>query len=64
MDECQQAFEAIKTHLAELPLLTKPIAGETRYLYIVVGDNSISLVLIKEEGKAQKPFYFVNKVLQ
>lgn len=47
-EECQQSFEAIKTHIAELPLLTKPIAGETLYLYIVVGENFISLVLIKE----------------
>lgn len=43
LEECQTAFEAIKIHLAELPLLTKPVARET---------------------PANKPVYFVSKVLQ
>lgn len=35
-EECQQAFERIKFHLAELPLLTKPLVGETLYLLIAI----------------------------
>lgn len=50
--------------MAELHLLTKPIERETLYLYIDVGENSISSLLIKEESSIQKPVYFVSKVLQ
>ncbi|KAL0411327.1 UNVERIFIED_CONTAM: hypothetical protein Slati_3722400 [Sesamum latifolium] len=32
--ECQQAFDDLKTYLAKLPLLVKPIPGDTLYLYI------------------------------
>lgn len=34
------------------------------YLYIAVGDHSINSVLVNEEGIAQRPVYFVSKVLQ
>lgn len=37
---------------------------ETLYLYIVVKENSISSMLIKEESMVQKPVYFVSKVMQ
>lgn len=63
-EECQQAFEVIKADLAQLPLLTKPIAGKTLYLYIVVGEHSIRSMLIKQESSIEKPVYFVSKVLQ
>ncbi|KAL0448807.1 UNVERIFIED_CONTAM: hypothetical protein Slati_1437100 [Sesamum latifolium] len=32
--ECQQAFEDLKTYLMKLPLLVKPVPGDTLYLYI------------------------------
>lgn len=51
MEECQQAFEGIKSHLAELPLLMKLVAEVALYLYITVGDDII-----------QKPVYFVSIV--
>lgn len=63
-EECQKAFEQLKDHLAQLPLLVKPIPGETLILYFGVGENFISSVLIKEEDGIQKPVYFVSKVLQ
>lgn len=63
-NEYQQAFEGIKSHLAELPLLTKLVIREALYLYIIVGEHSISSVLVKKEGIAQIPVYFVSKVLQ
>lgn len=32
--ECQVAFEELKRHLAELPLLVNPTVGEVLFLYI------------------------------
>lgn len=50
--------------MAELPHLTKSVIKEALYLYITVGEYSISSVLVKKEGIAQIPVYFVSKVLQ
>ncbi|KAL0440091.1 UNVERIFIED_CONTAM: Retrovirus-related Pol polyprotein from transposon.6 [Sesamum latifolium] len=62
-EECQQAFLDLKEDLARLPLLTKPVPGETLYLYLAAGPQAVSSVLIKEEEGLQKPIYYVSKVL-
>ncbi|XP_057808536.1 uncharacterized protein LOC131023016 [Salvia miltiorrhiza] len=62
--ECRTAFDDLKAYLAELPTLTKPIPDEVLYLYIAVGEESISSVLIREEGNHQRPIYFVSRVIQ
>ena len=62
--ECEVAFQELKTSLAYPPILTKPMAGDTLILYLAVADEAVSGVLIREEGKDQFPIYFVSKVLQ
>ncbi|XP_057790458.1 uncharacterized protein LOC131007565 [Salvia miltiorrhiza] len=62
--EYRLAFDDLKAYLAELPTLTKSILGEVLYLYIAVGEESVSSVLIREEGSHQKPIYFVSRVIQ
>ncbi|XP_057775305.1 uncharacterized protein LOC130994277 [Salvia miltiorrhiza] len=62
--ECQRAFEDLKAYLTKLPVLTKPSSGEPLYLYISVGIESLSSVLVREENRQQKPIYFVSKVIQ
>ena len=44
-DECQKAFEDLKTFLSSPPVLAAPVAGEDLYLYLAVSDNFVSLVL-------------------
>lgn len=63
-EECQRAFDDLKKHLATLPLLTKPFPKEALYLYFIVEEESISSVLIREEGFAQKPIYYTSKMIQ
>ncbi|XP_061373314.1 uncharacterized protein LOC133315664, partial [Gastrolobium bilobum] len=47
------------------PVLTKPDIGEILYLYLSVGVEAISAALVREpNGEAQKPVYFISKVLQ
>ncbi|KAL0410834.1 UNVERIFIED_CONTAM: hypothetical protein Slati_3673100 [Sesamum latifolium] len=48
-EECQQAFEDLKAYLAKLPLLVKPIPGDTLYLYISSTSQAVSSVLVREE---------------
>ncbi|XP_057808674.1 uncharacterized protein LOC131023143 [Salvia miltiorrhiza] len=62
--ECQRAFEDLKAYLTKLPVLTKPSSGEPLYLYISVGIESLSSVLVREENRQQKPIYFVTKIIQ
>ncbi|GKV41017.1 hypothetical protein SLEP1_g48598 [Rubroshorea leprosula] len=63
-DECQQAFDELKQYLASAPLLSKPVEGESLYLYIGVTREAVSSVLLREENKNQKPICYVSKVLQ
>ena len=63
-DECQQAFEDLKAYLASTPLLSSSKPGEELYLYLAVSTHTISLTLIREEGKVQKPVYYTNKALR
>ncbi|KAL0434414.1 UNVERIFIED_CONTAM: hypothetical protein Slati_2775700 [Sesamum latifolium] len=61
---CQQVFEELKSYLAKLPLLVKPCHRDTLYLYLSTTPQTISFVLIREEGGKQMPIYYVRKVLK
>ncbi|XP_063947569.1 uncharacterized protein LOC108203383 [Daucus carota subsp. sativus] len=54
-EESQVAFEELKKYMAEPPLLSKPIDGETLYVYLAVSEQALSAVLVREELKVQKP---------
>ncbi|XP_061349021.1 uncharacterized protein LOC133294385 [Gastrolobium bilobum] len=62
--ECQTAFEKVKKCLATPPVLSKPEPGDTLILYLAVGEEAISVVLIKETNKGQEPIYFISIALQ
>ena len=63
-DECQQAFEDLKTYLASTPLLSPSKLGEELYLHLVVSSHTVISALIKKEGKVQKPIYYTSKALR
>lgn len=62
-DKCEGAFTKLKEYLSNPSLLSKPIDGEDLYLYMVVSDCAISLTLIQEKSREQKPTYYVPKTL-
>ena len=47
-DECEAAFQSLKTTLTEPPILTRPDKGEPLFLYLAVGDRAVSAVLVRE----------------
>ncbi|XP_063939813.1 uncharacterized protein LOC135148496 [Daucus carota subsp. sativus] len=57
--ESQEAFEQLKKYMAEPPLLSKPVDGETLYVYLAVSEKALSAVLVREDRKIQKPVYYV-----
>ena len=63
-NECQQAFEDLRTYLTTTPLLNPSKLGEELYLYLAVSLHVVSLALAREEGKAQKPVYYTSKAFR
>ncbi|GKV26048.1 hypothetical protein SLEP1_g35410 [Rubroshorea leprosula] len=61
--ECQDAFDELKSYLSSPPLLTKAEDGEILYLYLDISNEAINSVLAREEGKQQKPVYYISSVL-
>ena len=63
-DECQKAFQDLKTYLTTAPLLSPFVPGEKLYLYLAVSLHAVSLALIREEGRVQKPVYYTSRALR
>ena len=62
--ECQKAFDELKANITKLPTLTYLGQGETLFVYLAVGEEAVSAVLVREEDKIQKPVYYVNRAVQ
>ena len=45
IDKYEQVFQALKQHLGQLPLLSKPIEGQKLYLYLAVSKEVVSTTL-------------------
>ena len=58
-DECQKAFQVLKIYLTMASLLSPSVLGEELYLYLVVIPHVVSSALIREEGRVQKPVYYI-----
>ncbi|KAK0599856.1 hypothetical protein LWI29_009234 [Acer saccharum] len=61
--ECETAFQKLKEYLGRAPILSKPVAGETLYLYLSVTEVTTSSVLIRLEEGVQRPVYYTSKAL-
>ena len=64
MDECQKAFQDLKTYLTTAPLLNLSIPSEELYLYLAVSPHVVNSMLIRDEGKIHKPVYFTSRALR
>ena len=50
-DKYEQVFRLLKKYLSKPQLLSKPIEGEPRYLYLAVTEYAILGALVREENK-------------
>ena len=64
MDECQKAFQDLKTYLVTTPLISPSLMGKELYLYLAVTPHAVSSALIREEERVQKPVYYTSKALR
>ncbi|GJX15411.1 reverse transcriptase domain-containing protein [Tanacetum coccineum] len=62
--EVEAAFKQMKKVIAELPILTPPIAKEELIVYLEAVNESVSAVLMTEMEAKQMPIYFVSRALQ
>nr|GEZ07294.1 reverse transcriptase domain-containing protein [Tanacetum cinerariifolium] len=62
--EVEQAFQQLKQHLSELPLLVAPKPEKELIMYLSATFGAISAVLMTERGTAQTPIYFISRALQ
>ena len=63
-DECQKAFQDLKTYLVTPPLLSLSVMGEELFLYLAVTLHAVSSALIREEAKMQKLVYYTSRALK
>ena len=58
------AFEKLKQYLSSPLILSKPKKEEVLYVYLLVTDYAVSLVLVRNENGVQRPIYYVSKSLK
>ena len=63
MPKCQLAFKDLKTYLSSPPLLSPSQPEEELFLYFAVSSVAVSIALVKEEDRVQKPVYYTSRVL-
>jgi len=62
--DCEQAFTELKEYLSRPPVLSRPEVGVPLQMYITVTEHAISSVLVQEKEGAQRPIYFVSRLLR
>nr|GEZ28792.1 reverse transcriptase domain-containing protein [Tanacetum cinerariifolium] len=62
--EAEQAFQQLKQHLSELPLLVAPNPQEELIMYLSATYGAVSVVLMTERGTTQTLIYFISRALQ
>nr|GEX00272.1 reverse transcriptase domain-containing protein [Tanacetum cinerariifolium] len=62
--EAEQAFQQLKQHLSELPLLVAPKPQEELIMYLSATYGAISAVLMTKRGTNQTSIYFISRALQ
>ena len=64
MAKCQQAFEDLKANLSSPPLLSPSKNGEELFLYLAISPAAVSVALVREEDRVQKPVYYTSRALR
>nr|GEV68537.1 reverse transcriptase domain-containing protein [Tanacetum cinerariifolium] len=62
--EAEQAFQQLKQHLSELPLLVAPNPQEELIMYLSATYGAVSAILMTKRRTNQTPIYFISRALQ
>ena len=58
---CEKALQQLKKYLTSPPFLSKPNNREKLFIYLVVSETAICVILIRDEEGRQLPVYYVSK---
>nr|GEW83692.1 reverse transcriptase domain-containing protein [Tanacetum cinerariifolium] len=61
--KAEQAFQQLKQHLSELPLLVAPKPQKELIMYLSANYGAVNAVLMTERGTTQTPIYFISHTL-
>lgn len=59
----EEAFESLKKTIVIPLTLTRPLQGETLYVYLIVAEETMSVILIRDPKSNKSLVYYVSKVL-
>jgi hypothetical protein len=62
-EDYSATFQGIKAYLSSLPCLSLPCLREPVFLYLAVSEHAVSIVLVRETAKDQKPIFFISKIM-
>lgn len=54
-------FKKLLEHMQNPLILLKPMYGEYLYLYLAVLAHALSVALVQEEPRVQRPLYYISK---
>ena len=49
-EECEKAFQDLKEYLMQTPMLTAQEPGEDLFIYLLVSEHVVSVVLLRDRG--------------
>ena len=61
--ECEEAFEKLKAHLAQLAQLTSVGPDEPLSLYLAAFEHAVSSMLVWEDSGMQQSIYYTSHIL-
>ena len=53
----------LKQYLSSPPILSSPLPEKDLFMYLVVSEVAVSLVLFREENKKQRHVFYVSRIL-
>jgi len=63
-DACQQAFEEIKRHLTQPPILTTPVSGKPFLIYVRAMDHSLEALLAQNNNQGhEQAIYYLSRTM-
>ena len=57
------AFQQLKEYLSRPPIMSKLEKDEVLFAYIAIASHVVSLVLVRDENRVQRPVCYVSKSL-
>ena len=62
-ERCEEIFQQLKNFLSSLTVIQKPRPDQPIVVYLAVSEEAVSVALVPEVEKEERPVYFVSRTL-